>query len=468
MKTRNQYFLKRAALFYFLSLLLCTAVFSRRIMPWYSFVSGIGSIALFFLLSVKWEREWRKKDDKKFERSVFFSALVIRLAWILLYNAFTNIVWESPWEQPMGTSMDSTGYYETAVWAKELFDNGLGSVFFDYILQTSISDAGYPLLLLLFNSISGSSILFTRIPNALFDAWTAVLVYRLAKRNFDIKTAHVASIYTVLMPILIFYTGVTMKETVMLMLTMWGLDLGDRIIREQKLDVWKIVAFALIAFLLYLFRDVLTWVLLIALFGAYSISSPRIKQASQRTIILVLIVSVVMIVAGGTILQQYEAIESQISMTEDNFVHRSNTNALVSGLTKGIFAPLMFTIPFPTMVDVPGQYIQAIQNGGFFLKNILSFFCVFGIIDLFRKSNWRNSSFLLEFLIGYLIVLGVSSFAHSGRFHHPVICIELIFAAYGMQAVRTIRQAKMFNLLFMLEVVFVVGWNWFKLAGRGL
>lgn len=468
MKTRNQYFLKRALLYYLLALLCCTAIFVRRIMPWYSFVSGIGSVILFYFLSIKWEREWKNKNDKKFERRIFWSALVIRLVWILLYNAFTNIVWGSQWEQPSDASMDSVAYYRTALWAKELFDIGQGAVFWGYILQTSISDMGYPLLLVLFNTISGSSILFTRIPNALFDAWTAVLVYRIAKRNFDEKTAQVASIYTVLMPMLIFYTGATMKESVMLMLTMWGLDLGDRIIRDHRLDVLKIVGFAVIAFLLYLFRDVLTWVLLIAIFGAYAISSPRIKQASQRTIILVLVASVVMIVAGGTILQQYEAVESQIAMTEDNFVNRSNTNALVSGLTKGMFAPLMFTIPFPTMVDVPGQYIQAIQNGGFFIKNILSFFCIFGIIDLLRKSKWRNSSFLLEFLIGYLIVLAMSSFAHSGRFHHPVICIELILAAYGMQAIRTIRQAKMFNLFFILEVIFVIGWNWFKLAGRGL
>ena len=468
MKTRNQYFLKRAALYYFLSLLLCSVIFSRRIMPWYSFVSGIGSIFLFCFLSVKWVKDWKNKDDKKFERRVFWSALVIRLIWILLYNAFTNIVWESPWEQPLEAKMDSYAYFYTAVWAKELLDNGQGALFLDYILQTSVSDMGYPLLLMLFNAISDSSILFTRIPNALFDAWTAVLVYRITKRNFDVKSAQVASIYTVLMPVLIFYTGATMKESVMLMLTMWGLDLGDRIIRDSRLDVLKIIGFAVIAFLLYLFRDVLTWVLLIAIFGAYAISSPRIKQASQRTIILVLVASVVMIVAGGTILQQYEAVESQLAVTEENFVYRSNTNALVSGLTKGMFAPLMFTIPFPTMVDVPGQYIQAIQNGGFFLKNILSFFCIFGIIVLLRKSKWRNSSFLLEFLIGYIIVLGMSSFAHSGRFHHPVICVEIIFAAYGMQAISTIRQAKMFNLFFIFEVIFVIGWNWFKLTGRGL
>ena len=179
-------------------------------------------------------------------------------------------------------------------------------------------------------------------------------------------------------------------------------------------------------------------------------------------------VTAVLIVAGGTILQQYEGIEAQLAMTEDNFINRSKDNVLVKNLSKGMLFPFLFAIPFPTMVDIPGQYVQAIQNGGFFLKNIFSFFTVFGIVVLFIRGDWRNYSFLLEFLIGYLIVLGFSSFTHSGRFHHPVICIELIFAAYGLYAIKTIRQAKMFNIFFFLEIVIVIGWNWFKLAGRGL
>lgn len=467
MKTRNRYYLQRAILVYFLSLLLCSIVFYQHVMTWYAFVAGITSIILFYLLSVNWEKTWKNKDDKAFERSVFLSALLLRLCWVFLYYEFTTVFWGTPWEQPEGTKMDSVSYFNESLWAMELLDDGLFGVYLDWI-STRLSDAGYPLLLMVFNKISGSSILFTRIPNALCDAWTAVLVYRLAKRNFDKNTAQLASIYTVLMPVLIFFSGVTMKESIMLMLTMWGLNLGDIIIRSRKLNVRTILSFALVAGSLFFFREVLLWVMMLAFFGSFALSSPRVKQASQRTIILVLAVTAVLLVAGGTILQQYEGIESQLAMTEDNFVNRSRDNTLVKNLSKGMLFPFLFALPFPTMTDVPGQYVQAIQNSGFFLKNIFSFFCVFGIILLFTRSEWRNSSFLLEFLIGYLIVLGFSSFTHSGRFHHPVICVELIFAAYGLYAIKTIRQAKMFNLFFFLEIVIVIGWNWFKLAGRGL
>ena len=467
MKSRNRYFLQRAILVYFLSLLLCSIVFYQYVMTWYAFVAGITSIIVFYFLSVNWEKAWKNKDDKNFERNLFLSALLLRLCWVFLYWEFTNVYWDSPWEQPEGTKMDSYSYFYESLWAMDLLDNGLFEVYLDWI-SVRLSDAGYPLLLMAFNKISGSSILFTRIPNTLFDAWTAVLVYRIAKRNFDKNTAQLASIYTVLMPMLIFFSGVTMKESVMLMLTMWSLNLGDIIIKSRRLNARIILSFALVAGLLFLFREVLLWVMLLAFFGSYALSSPRVKQASQRTIILILVVTAVLIVAGGAILQQYEGIEAQLAMTEDNFINRSKDNVLVKNLSKGMLFPFLFAIPFPTMVDVPGQYVQAIQNGGFFLKNIFSFFTVFVIVVLFIRGNWRNYSFLLEFLIGYLIVLGFSSFTHSGRFHHPVICVELIFAAYGLHAIRTIRQAKMFNLFFFLEVIIVIGWNWFKLAGRGL
>lgn len=467
MKTPSQYFLKRVTVVYLLSLISCSIIFSRRIMPWYCFVSGIACIAVFHVLFVNWEQAWRNKDDKRFERAVFLSALLLRLCWIFLYYEFTSVYWDTPWEQPKGTSMDSSSYYIEAVWAKEMLDTGQGEVYFNY-LKNRLSDAGYPLLLLFFNSVSDSSILFTRIPNAFFDAWTVVLVYRIAKRNFDEKTARVASIYTVLMPMLIFYSGVTMKESAMLMLTMWSLNLGDIVIKEQRRKLRDMLSFALVAFSLFFFRDVLLWVLIIAFFSAFAISSPSIKQASQRTMILVLVVSGALAIAGGVILQQFEFIESQVAMSEGNFVNRGQFNSLVSGLSKGVLFPFLLTIPFPTMVDIPGQYVQAIQNGGFYLKNIFSFFCIFGIINLFTKSKWRNSSFLLEFLIGYLIVLGFSSFAHSGRFHHPILCIELIFAAYGIHAIKNIRQAKLLNFFIALEFVIIIGWNWFKLAGRGL
>lgn len=471
MNTRNKYYLKKATLIYFLCLLCCSAIFARWVMPWFSFVSGIAGVIVFFVLSVTWEKAWKDKDDKAFERRLFFSAVLLRLLWITLYYEFTTIYWDTPWEQPIGTSIDSYAYYYEAEWAKEMLENGLFKLYINWRTAEgrSVTDLGYPLVILLCNIVSDSSIFFTRIPNAIFDAWTAVLVYRIAKRNFGGKTAQLASIYTVLMPMLMFYAGVTMKESIMLMLTMWALNIGDIINKEGRLNVINIVSFVLIVFLLYLFRDVVSWVLLISLVSSYAISSPRIKQASQRTIFLVIMVSMVLLIAGGDIMQRYETLEAQLEKTEDNFVNRGRTNTLVVGLSKAALAPFMFTIPFPTMVEIPGQYVQAIQNGGYYLKNILSFFCMFGVFDLFvRSKKWRNSSLLLEFLFGYLIVLALSSFAHSGRFHHPIICIELILAAYGMNAIKSIRQARLMNVFMYLEIIIVIGWNWFKLAGRGM
>ena len=147
MKTPSQYFLKRVTIVYLLTLISCSILFSRRIMPWYAFISGIASIAVFHALFVNWEKAWRSKDDKRFERAVFLSALLLRLFWIFLFYEFTSVYWDTPWEQPIGTSMDSFAYYDEAVWAKEMFDIGQGEEYFNY-LRHRLSDAGYPLLLI--------------------------------------------------------------------------------------------------------------------------------------------------------------------------------------------------------------------------------------------------------------------------------------------------------------------------------
>ena len=58
---------------------------------------------------------------------------------------------------------------------------------------------------------------------------------------------------------------------------------------------------------------------------------------------------------------------------------------------------------------------------------------------------------VIAYLIGYLIVLTLSSFAHSGRFHHPIIPIEMIFAALGMKLISNKRQASVFDLFLVFE-----------------
>ena len=74
---------------------------------------------------------------------------------------------------------------------------------------------------------------------------------------------------------------------------------------------------------------------------------------------------------------------------------------------------------------------------------------------------------IIAFICGYLVVIAMSSFAHSERFHLPALPFALILAAYGISEFKN-KDKLYFNLWLVLIFVAMVGWNWFKLAGRGL
>jgi hypothetical protein len=93
---------------------------------------------------------------------------------------------------------------------------------------------------------------------------------------------------------------------------------------------------------------------------------------------------------------------------------------------------------------------------------------LFAIILLLFRGGWKNNVMMLSYLFGYLVVLGLSSFVHSGRFHHPALPMELIFAAYGISQIKDKYEAKLFDYFLIVELIAILIWNGFKLKGRGL
>ena len=468
--SRNQYFLRRAIIVYLLALVACCLLFFSHLMTWYWIVAGIVEVWLFYYLSVQWEVRWKKRSAETIERSLFLATLIVRFLWIFGYYLFTTTVWHTPWEQPIGTSMDSSAYYDEALWLIEMVKAGDISQYLIYA-STRIDDVGYPVFLALCNFISDNSILFTRIPNAFFDAWAVVLTYRLAKRNFGESIGRLSACFVILMPMVVFFSGTTMKESLMLMLSMWAIERGDSVIREKLFRSWHLVSFAVLVLLLTFFRTALAWVIVLAFICALVFSSEKIINQSRRVLIFFLVVFVGATFFGGRILEQSESLMEQANSSGANFEYRANRaggNALVSGLNKLVLAPLIFTLPFPTMVTIEGQNIQQLQNGGYYLKNILSFFCLFALFSLLPKKRWRNNTMIIAFLLGYLMALGLSSFAQSGRFHHPAIPLEMIFDAYGITQIKSIKQARWFDCFLLVEFFVIIVWNWFKLRGRGL
>ena len=93
--------------------------------------------------------------------------------------------------------------------------------------------------------------------------------------------------------------------------------------------------------------------------------------------------------------------------------------------------------------------------------------CIRDRFFLLFSGEWRKHVFPIALLVGYLAALVLSVFAQSGRFHMPIIPLEMMFAAYGFSLMKK-KQLKWFNYALVLEFVFCIAWAWFKLKGRNL
>lgn len=91
------------------------------------------------------------------------------------------------------------------------------------------------------------------------------------------------------------------------------------------------------------------------------------------------------------------------------------------------------------------------------------------VMMMMISGEWRRHVFILAYTIGYHLVLVMSNFAQSGRFHMPVIPMLMLFAAYGIQIAKTnAKVRKWFPIVLVLEIIICLAWNWFKLKGRGM
>jgi hypothetical protein len=149
---------------------------------------------------------------------------------------------------------------------------------------------------------------------------------------------------------------------------------------------------------------------------------------------------------------------------------RVGGNCFAKYASAGVFAPLIFTIPFPTFNQAhEAQLLQVQLSGGYFIKNILSFFVIIVLIQFIITGEWRKHVLLIGYTCAYLVVLVFSGFAQSGRFHMPIWPMLMIFAAYGVQLAKSDKKMRRwFMYTLYIEVFICLAWNWFKLAGRGM
>lgn len=448
---------------YLISLLLVSVVFFNYAMGLVWIVLGLLEVSLFFLLSNSLSLKWSALTAKQYLKIVFWIAFAFRAAWVIFSYYFYLFQTGQPFE--FGAA-DSIGYHDEAVW---LAGEPWGKVF-DYLFfsRGGYSDSGYPLYLTTLYKLIGPNIIIIRLLKAIWSSWTCVLIYKLASRNMEDKVARMAGIFAVLMPNLIVYCGLHMKETEMLLLIVAFLERADYVMKSKKYNVVNIALPIVLAFSLFLFRTVLGAVALFSFVTALLFAPNKVVKKGRKVMIAFWVILAVGVLAGGAIVNEVEELWLNRNTNQETkrMEQTSRGNQWAKYATGTVMAPMVFVLPFSTMVDT-GQENQMVLHGGNYVRNFMGVFVLIALFSaLFVKKNWRDFALIGSFVIGYLIVISLSGFANSERFLLPGLPCLVIIWAYGI----SILNAKSFKFVkywFVIVPIMEIGWAYFKIGSRG-
>lgn len=455
---------------YVIVLIVVTMLFYDYSMPAVFVAFGLFEVILFFQFSSSLSSSLQKVSEESFSRRIFVTALGLRAAYVVFTYFLYLYMTDSEFEF---NAADSMFYHSMAQWFSYSIREGEELLPYFESFGEGISDVGYPTYLGVVYLLSFDSVIVARLLKAFWSAYTCVLIYRLAKRNFGDDVARLAAVMCVCMPNMIFYCGVHLKETEMLFLAVLYVERVDYIINTRTFSPLVIISVVLLMGSMFFFRTALGGVAVLSLLTAIVFSANKVMGWKKKIMIGSWVALSLLFFAKNKISNELESMmNTDVTSMQDNNMQwraeRKGGNSFAVYAGKSVFAPMIFTIPFPTLVDVGGQEIQMMINGGNFCKNITSFFSIFALFSMaFWKKNWRQHVMLLAFMCGYLAVIAQSSFAHSERFHFPALPFALIVAAYGMSLASS-KVHKYFNVWLCVMFVAILAWAWFKLAGRGM
>ncbi len=456
----------RAVSLYLISLVTICVMYISYSMRIEFVIIGILSVLSFFFFASSWTQKWARLTEKKFIGRVFLYALLFRLIWVLFSYFYYQSINGTPFEY--GTA-DSMGYHNEAVWlASEPW-----SVTWDYYFGPNafgVSDVGYPLYLTMLYRLFGPVIIIPRLLKALMSACTCILVYRLSARTFGEETGRMAGIMCALMPNLIMYCGYHLKETEMLLVIVLFLERLDYLIRSEKVSFWSIFPPTILALGMFFFRTILGLSAFFTFATAILISSaPTMKKGWKRAALVGWIVLGFLTAGGGTIATEVEAYwenrdENLINKREEQMLQGNRWAQYATGT---VMAPIVFVLPFATMVDVDQQYGQQEKHGGNYVRNFMGFFALLAIYEAFRRKKWRNFAVIGAFAVSYLGVISLTGFSNSERFLLPGLPCLIMMWAYGVNTLRKETYKLLIPWSFIV-LAMEIGWAYFKLGSRGL
>ena len=468
--------IEKSMFFFFISMFACWLFLGH--VPKYDLIfTAAISVVLFFFAGRSMSNKFSLLGEKKFLRSLLTVGIVVRILWVFyLYYVFNPRYYynnagsmaDIEWYIPFGK--------ELAIWLSGNTQYTLSQIIDMYM--AAIDDVAYPMLLGVEYLLTGgiSDLIIPMLIKSILGTYCAICTYRITKRHFGEGTARLAAIFVCLNPNMIYWCANMMKEAEMVFFCCLAVDKFDEALSSNsQLTIKSLLPGILCGFVLLFMRTTLGLALFAAVMVHIILADRRIISTGKKIFMGVLMALVLSVVVGDHLIEQskgyMEKVNSDYQKTNMEWRStRSGGNSFAKYATAGVFAPLIFTIPFPTFNTAnETQLLQVQLAGGYFIKNILSFFVIIVLIQLLISGEWRKHVFILGYTCAYLVVLVFSGFAQSGRFHMPIWPMLMIFAAYGVQLAKTDKKMrKWFTYVLYMEIFLCLAWNWFKLAGRGM
>lgn len=466
-----KYLSNKCIAWYLITLLAVSIIFYDYSLPFYLISFGIVSVIVFFYFSNDLSVSWSKYSPKVFEKKILYSAFIIRAVYVIFIYNLNYALYDTFYESSDG---DIMWYVPTA----ELIANAIrdGSITIKLITSNipDISDAGYVIYLVLVYvfTLDFGTVIIPLLLKSLMGAYTCVLVYRITTRHFGDSVGKLAAIFCVLQFNMIWWCGSMMKEAEMIFFTFLFIEKADKLMYERRIDYKNLLPVTLLGVWAFTFRSALGLCLFASLLMTIVLSPTQTIKRSKKIVIITSFSVILLLFASNlffdTIKETYETVSS--SHQEVNMewrAEREHGNQFAKYAGAAVFAPLIFTIPFPSMVYTFQQQEMLMQvNGGNYIKNILSFFVIYAMFWLLFTKEWRKHILPIAVLCSYLVALVLSEFAQSGRFHMPILPLEMMFAAFGLSVIKK-KNLIWFNYALAFEFVICIAWAWFKLAGRG-
>lgn len=464
---------QRSVVFFCVSLVAVSMLRFDHAMPWFLWAFGIVSVLLFFMGAKKWTKEWSSISEKQYKKNLLVYGLLIRMVFVIFIYFYNWAHFENYW----GSGSTDVTFYVPEAWevAEKIASEGFYNFIQSWMDQgIDFGDVGYMawLVIIYVFTFLSSDVMIPLLIKAVLGAYTCWFTYKITQRHFGESVARIVGVLCMVYPNFIWWTGSMMKETEMLFILMLYVDMADAALMEQRLPMRKLTMALAIGTILFSFRTVLGFVAYVALAVTIVLSSERVVGTGKKILIGAIVAIFIAVAMGDSLLNKAtQMIEDARSGTQVEAINnkRAKTNSFAKYAGATVMAPLIFTVPFPSMVYTSFSQEQNMQRcGGNYVKNILSFFVILVVFLLLLSGEWRRHVFIGALLIGYLFVLVFSSFAHSARFHLPAEPFEIIFAGYGISMLRNPMYKRWFNYAMIAEFVFILAWNYIKIKGRGL